>query len=340
MKSPQKMKCEQHSRRFPMLQFGINVMPEAPVTELVQFGKEAERIGLQRCSLMDEGLATRDVYIALALIARETQKVQLGTGITNPFTRHPGVTAAAIATLDELSGGRAFLGIGAGGSLTLDPLKIERVKPLKAVAEMIRSLRALFRGESVTFEGELVRFNHARLWYARPDLPIWIASRGEKMLALGGKLADGVSLDFVHRDLLGDYISIIREGAKQSGNQPRIQYATAIITNDAVLQRLRPYVTFSLVDSPPKAKELIGITPQEVDAIRQTMNREGLAAAGKLLKEEWIRPFVVMGSIEECAAQIRELYQRYRIDYFLLPLLDLESAPQMMADLAKVKALV
>jgi alkanesulfonate monooxygenase SsuD/methylene tetrahydromethanopterin reductase-like flavin-dependent oxidoreductase (luciferase family) len=70
------------------------------------------------------------------------------------------------------------------------------------------------------------------------------------------------------------------------------------------------------------------------------MNREGLAAAGKLLKEEWIRPFVVMGSIEECAAQIRELYERYRIDNFLLPLMDLETAPQMMADLAKVKALL
>lgn len=323
-----------------MLQFGINVMPEAPVAELVEFGKEAERLGLQRCSLMDEGLATRDVFIALGLIARETSTVQLGTGITNPFTRHPGVTAAAIATLDELSGGRAFLGIGAGGSLTLDPLGIERKKPLKAVSEMIQCLRALFRGESVTFEGELVRFNHARLSYARPDIPIWIASRGEKMLALGGRLADGVSLDFVHRDLLGDYIRIIRDGAKETGNQPLIQYATAIITNDAVLQRLRPYVTFSLVDSPPKAKELIGITPQEVETIRATMNREGLAAAGKLLKEEWIRPFVVMGSIEECAAQIRELYERYRMDNFLLPLMDLETAPQMMADLAKVKALL
>jgi alkanesulfonate monooxygenase SsuD/methylene tetrahydromethanopterin reductase-like flavin-dependent oxidoreductase (luciferase family) len=73
-----------------------------------------------------------------------------------------------------------------------------------------------------------------------------------------------------------------------------------------------------------------------VEEIRTAMNNEGLQAAGKLLKEEWIRPFVVMGSHQECADQIRSIHEKCGIDIFNLPLMDLESAAESMADMAKI----
>lgn len=104
---------------------GINIIPEGPIAGLVEVAVEAERLGFGRCWAYDEGLATRDVYVTLAAIAAATSTIEIGPGITNPYTRHPAQTASAVASLDELSGGRAFLGIGAGGSLTLTPLGID-----------------------------------------------------------------------------------------------------------------------------------------------------------------------------------------------------------------------
>jgi len=175
-----------------MIASGISIIPDAPVAQVVALACQAEARGFTRCWMMDEGVETRDVYISLASVAAATRAMQVGTGVTNAYTRHAGVTATSIATLDEVSGGRAFLGIGAGGSLTLGPLALERRKPLTAVAEMVTATRRLLAGERLTFDGEFVQFNDAYLKFARPDIEIWIAGRGQKMLTLAGKVADGV----------------------------------------------------------------------------------------------------------------------------------------------------
>ena len=84
----------------------VSLMPTAPVADVVELAVLAEELGLARCWVYDEGLVTRDVYIALTAIAAQTQRIPLGPGITNPFVRHPGATAAAIATLDEFKWAR------------------------------------------------------------------------------------------------------------------------------------------------------------------------------------------------------------------------------------------
>ena len=91
------------------MKIGINLMPEAPVSDLVVLARIAEELGFARVWVYDEGLAMRDVYVTMTAIAAATSKVHVGTGITNPYTRHPSTTAAAIATLHEMTGGRAFL---------------------------------------------------------------------------------------------------------------------------------------------------------------------------------------------------------------------------------------
>ena len=206
----------------------INVIPEGPIAEIVDLAVHAERLGFDRVWVYDEGLATRDVYVVMAAIAAATDRIEIGPGITNPYTRHPGQTAAAIASLDELSGGRAFLGIGAGGSLTLDPLGIGRSRPLSAVRETIGVARALFEGGPVDHEGRTTTLRSASLSYGRSDTEIWVAGRGPKMLAMGGELADGVMLDFIHKPDLGDAVELVR-----SGGPARICYSTTIVTDAA-----------------------------------------------------------------------------------------------------------
>ncbi len=324
-----------------MIKAGIstNQVPGVSVAAMAELTREAERLGYRRCWVCDQGLDCRDVFVTLAATAGVTQTIQLGTGITHPFTRHPAVTAAAIASVDELSGGRAFLGLGAGGTDTLLPLGLERRKPLTAVREMITLTRALNRGQTVDFAGEVFQLHSARIDYARPGLEIWLAGRGSKMLSLGGELADGVLLDFIHKDLLPEHVQMVRAGARLTGNTPRLCYSTVVITDERALEAVRPVMFWRLADAPPGLRARLGVTPADIEAMRRVVATEGMPAVGRLIKDEWVRPFVIMGTPAECAAELGGLMARLGIDEFMLPLLDIPTAPELMAQVAAVLAL-
>jgi 5,10-methylenetetrahydromethanopterin reductase len=318
-----------------MITSGINIFLELPVQEMTKIACEAEDLGFEKCWVYDEGLITRDPYLTLAAIAASTTTMQLGTGITNPYTRHPGVTAASIATLDEFSGGRAFLGIGAGGSITLAPLGLQMTKPLATVREMIETSRRLFAGETLTYEGKSVVFNSASISYGRPGIEIWFAGRGPKMLALGGELADGVALDFVYKDSLKYWVDLIRQGGERSGNKPKITYSAPIVTTQKSLEDVRPHMTYRLVDSPPEVRAKIGMSDDDVAAVRQAMSG-GLVEAGKLIKDEWLDPFVIKGTPAECADELKKLMEIHQMDEYLLPILNTEEASRVMQETVEV----
>lgn len=315
-----------------MLRASVNLIPEAPVGRMVELGRLAESLGYDRCWVYDEGLATRDVYVTMTAIAAATTTIRLGPGITNPYTRHPATTAAAIASLDEMSGGRAFLGLGAGGSLTLGPLGIERSKPLANVRDTLVACRSLLSGEPVTMTAERFELHGATLCFGRPDLEIWVAGRGPKMLAMGAELADGVMLDFIHKDAMGDQISRVRRQRRT-----RISYSTMIITDDQAMADTKPHMTYRLVDSQPEVRARLGVTDSQVATIREAM-ADGLVAAGEHVRDEWVLPFVIAGNLDQCAAELASVMTRYDIDEFLLPVLDLHHAEQLMNVVADVVA--
>ncbi|MCC6147052.1 MAG: LLM class flavin-dependent oxidoreductase [Anaerolineaceae bacterium] len=313
----------------------LNYTPNMSVGKIVELAQEAERLGFSRCWIADEGIVTRDCYVTLGAIAQKTSSILLGTGITNPLSRHPAVTAGAIASLDDISGGRAFLGIGAGGSVTFNSLALKHEKPLTAVRETLLATRALFHGEVVTFNGEAVKLHEAHLAYARPDIEIWLAGRGKKMLSLGGELADGVLLSFMHRALIPEYIDIIKSAAAAKDKKPKICYASYIIPNDKIFNEMRGQLLFRILDSPPQVKELIGFTPKDEKMIRQAIDANDSKQASSLLKVDWVRPFVIIGSSEECAAQMADLMNTFQVDEYMLSIYNPETAPELMEHTAK-----
>lgn len=312
------------------MKISLNVIPECPIKEIVQIVKHAENLGFQRCWVYDEGLATRDVHIVMTAIALETKQIEIGPGITNPYTRHPAQTAAAIMTLDELSGGRAFLGIGAGGSLTLDPLEIRRVKPLTAVKDAISITRKLLTGERVSHDGIIASVEAAQVDYSRKDIEIWLAGRGPKMLALGGELADGVMLDFIYKPELSEYVQKVRN------NKPaKICYSTAIVTDEQDLEFVRPHMTYRLVDAPQHVKEKIGIKPAEINKIRSAMSG-GLESASRYVEDRWIAPFIIQGSPSECKEELYTICEKNNVDEFLIPMFDMPNPKQYLEQIASI----
>lgn len=298
---------------------GISLMPHGPVADLVGLARIAENLGCCRCWVYDEGLATRDVYVAMTAVALATSTIRVGTGITNPYSRHPGTTASAIATIDELSGQRAFVGIGAGGGMTLGPMGIERRRPVAAVEAMVGALRGLYAGEEVDVESEGFGFRSARLDYGRADTEIFLAGRGPRMTDLGGRLADGFVLSWVHRDLLDDHVAALRVAAKIHGRRFTIVWSTMLVTTDADLWMARESLSFRLPDSPVAVKEMIGMTEDDTRAIRDALRYGGPPAAAHLVREEWVPHFVLMGSPEAVADEMLSTMARCGINEFQLP---------------------
>jgi 5,10-methylenetetrahydromethanopterin reductase len=320
-----------------MTQLTCMLMPKGPVGAVLDLAVEAERAGYARVWIPDEGLSARECYVTLGAIAAATDRVQVGTGITNAYTRHPGTTAAAIATLDELSGGRAVFGVGAGGALTLNPLAIERVAPLRAVRNLIDVSRRLWAGESVETAADTGSFRSARMDYGRADIPIWIAGRGPKMMHLAGELADGFILSYVHKELIGDHVASISASASAAGRpRPRLAYMTQIATTDAQLEAARASLTFRLVDSSPETRERVGIGEDDINALRQALADGGPAGAAHLVRPEWVTQFVIAGSPSECASELKTLISENDLDEFQVSVNDIAAGAETLASIASL----
>src|SRR6516165_1966480 len=171
------------------------LLGDALVLRLVERARLAEENGYDAVWVADERFY-REVYSCLGQLATHTTTVLIGPCVTDPFARHPALTAMAIATLDEISGGRAVLGIGAGISGFAE-LGIDRRKPARAIREAIELVRALLRGETVDFRGDVIAFNHGRLSFPpiRPEIPIYVASNGLLGQRVAAEIADGVIVE-------------------------------------------------------------------------------------------------------------------------------------------------
>ena len=170
----------------PTARFGIVFLPES----LAGFGdlcREAEDSGFDWLGVADSQSVFRELYVALTLAALNTSRVRLGPLVTNPLTRHLVVTASAIASVDELSGGRAVLGLGSGDSaiytIGAPPATVAGLE------DSITTLGRLTSGETVEREGRTWRVHRATR-----RVPIYLAAEGPRTLELAGRVADGVSV--------------------------------------------------------------------------------------------------------------------------------------------------
>jgi 5,10-methylenetetrahydromethanopterin reductase len=170
----------------PSFGFMMGLSPREPIARFGELARSGEALGFDTAWLADSQLYTKNVYVGLALAAARTSRIKLGPGVTNPITRHLTVTANAIAAIDEVSQGRAVLGLGAGDAAVF-PLG-QAPAGITALHSAIHSLRALGQGDEIELDGRRVRVAAGR------QVPIMLAASQPRMLALAGEVADGVIL--------------------------------------------------------------------------------------------------------------------------------------------------
>ena len=190
--------------------FGLLFMPTPPA-QFAAWSREADEAGFERIGIGDSQSLYRDVYVALAITAQNTQRALIGPRVTNPVTRHPTVTASAIASIDELTDGRAFLGIGTGHSALLNIGQKPASRQL--LRDYVQCIKTLFEHGEAEYEGRSVRLS----WPARRP-PIIVAAAGPKALELAGEIGDGVIVGSgMTQPAVDDAFARLTEGARRSG---------------------------------------------------------------------------------------------------------------------------
>jgi len=162
----------------------------------------------------------RDAFLALAAVAQVTERLKLGTGIVNVYSRSPATLAMAAATLDELSKGRAILGVGSSGPGVVERWHgIRYERPLTRVRETVGIVRLALSGATVDFQGSFFHVSGFKLAMGQPKraIPIYVAALGPKMLRLAGEIADGVLLYLCSLPAIHMAIGEIRKGANEVG---------------------------------------------------------------------------------------------------------------------------
>jgi 5,10-methylenetetrahydromethanopterin reductase len=304
------------------VEYGVGLPPSGPVADLVALAEEVERLGYRYLWVNDERLE-RDAFTVLAAMAQRTERIKIGPGVTNPYSRHPALIATATATLDELSGGRAVLGLGAGGT-NHRALGIERRAPVTALRDGVELIRALWAGSTTTVEGDVVRAREARLDFTapRPRIPIYIGGRGPRVLELAGEVADGVIVGNVAtREGWSYALDRVAAGAARAGrdvSEVRLTawlYACVADDEDEALDAIRPMAATSLVTSRPVLGELGIEMPDDfrigMEARGWSLEREVVAEAGATLPAELVRRFGIAGTPEACRSRLGRLLEAF-----------------------------
>ncbi len=283
-----------------------------------RLGADAEADGYDVALLSDSQNLRGDPYGQLALMARATERVRIGTGVTNPVTRHPAVTAAAIAALHVESGGRAILGIGRGDSALAH---IGRgPAPMRTYERYIRAVRTYLDGDAVDQHG----FPSRLVWLDRHDLPrvpIDMSCSGPRSIALAAQLADRVTFAVgAAPERLSWAVQMARTAAQEAGRDPDAirfgAWVNVAIDDDRerAIESLRGGVgTFAhfsgMSDSPtdeqPEILQRVSRTLQsEYDTRR---HGEASAPHASHLDDEFIDWFAIAGSPDHVVERLREL---------------------------------
>jgi 5,10-methylenetetrahydromethanopterin reductase len=301
---------------------GIMIVPKGPIADILAVTQAADAAGFDFCLVADEGFLY-DVYSLMAIILEKTQRLRLAP-ITNPYSRHPAVTAAALATLNVLAPGRAFLTVVPGGSLVLGPMQLPAEKPLGACREMIQIVRALTSGAKHDLQGSQFSLRGAQLQIPVQPVAIWMMGRGPKMIRLSGECANVT----VMTSRVGSNAAraAAQRGAAQGGRPLELAYLGNLAFDPGIMERMRPHYTYVLPDTPRAALDELGLSPEWVAELQRTREAEGVEAAARLIGDDLLRRMMVAGTPDECAADIQRLAEAENYRHFILPVMSLENS--------------
>jgi 5,10-methylenetetrahydromethanopterin reductase len=298
------------------MEFGIGLMGEHPPHRMRTLCPLIEALGFDQIWVSDERFY-RDVFVNMTLAVCLTHKVNVGSMVTDPFVRHPAVTAAAAASVDEVSGGRCIVGMGAGIS-GFREMGIQRVRPARAIKEAVQLIHRLTSGEkAIVFEGQSLQFRGGHLNFPplRP-VQVYVAGRGPKVLEAAGEVADGVVIaSYASQRGIEWGLAHAARGARRADRTlediVKVSWLYTSISPDG--QRARDAVRNGVAVAMWGSREIlpqIGVAlPANVLRIMEdrSYSYEVIADLAQRLPDELLEDFSVAGTAEEVTSKLIQI---------------------------------
>ena len=286
----------------------------------LDYVKYAEQRGFEAVWQAESRLV-RDAIVPMAAYAAVTNKLIVGSGVINNWTRNIGLLAATFLTLDDLAPNRIICGIGAWWDPLAKNVGIDRSKPLTAMRETVEILRKLLHMERVTFHGEFIHVEGIELdiVHGRREprhVPIYIGATGDKMMEMTGEIADGVVLNYcVPPEYNINALNLLETGAKRAGrkmediDRPQLVVCSVDLDHDKAIDTSRELLTQYLAQQPHIAKAS-GVSQEVVSKIQSILGwpatYEQIQKAKHLVPEELILKITASGTPDEARAKVKE----------------------------------
>ena len=286
------------------MKFGIEFVPQIPLDELVRLVKIAEDVGFEYAWITDH-YNNKNVYETLALIAANTETIKMGPGVTNPYVRSPAISASAIATIDEISNGRATFGIGPGDKATFDALGIAWEKPVSTIKAAIADINTLLAGEKTEAGAALGGAKKVQ-----DAIPIYMGAQGPKMLETAGEIADGVLINASNPKDYEAAMPMIKKGIGDQAKDFDVAAYTATSIgpdSEAAKNAAKIVVAFIAAGSPPPVIERHGLPEGFNTQMGEFLAQGNFGGAIGAVTEEALDAFSVCGTPDEFIPKIEAL---------------------------------
>ncbi|NOZ49478.1 MAG: LLM class flavin-dependent oxidoreductase [Chloroflexi bacterium] len=318
-----------------------------PIRQGMELAQYAESRGFEAVWQAESRLV-RDAIVPMAAFAAVTEKIKIGSGVINNWTRNIGLLAATYLTLDDLAPNRVICGIGAWWDPLARNVGIERRKPLTAMRETVTVMKKLLKLERVTFHGQFIHVDGIELDVVHGrrearNVPIYIGATGAKMMEMTGEIADGVVLNYcVPPEYNKSAMARLEAGARKAGrsldeiDRPQLIVCSVDYDRHKALDGARGLLTQYLAQQPHIAKAS-GVSAEVVHEIQSILGwpatKEQIQKAMPLVPDDLVQHITASGSPEEVKAKVQEYIDNGATCPILYPLGD----PKLMIDIFAIQ---
>jgi 5,10-methylenetetrahydromethanopterin reductase len=315
---------------------GLYLQDKHPLRDAIEYTRYAEERGFEAVWQAESRLV-REATVPMAAYAASTDRIGIGSGVVNCWTRNVGLLAATFVTLDDLAPGRIKLGIGAWWDPLAQKVGIERHHPLTVMREVVEATRRLMSMENVTCDGEYVHLDGVEIDVVHGDrsprdVPIYVGATGMKMMELAGEIGDGVLLNYLvgprYNETAMEHLAV---GAARAGrpvediDRPQLVVCSLDDDRAVALDRARELVTQYLGQQPHIGKAS-GVDEDLLERVREVLTwpagPEEIHAAMELVPDEVVQTVAAAGTADECRAKVREFLDAGSTCPILYPLGD------------------
>lgn len=282
--------------------FGIQLHAVWPMSAYSELAQLVESYSCFYELTVHDVIWNRPVWPILTLIASATRRLKIGPDVTHPFVRHPAITANNIAAIDELTGGRAVLGIGKGSFF--EYLGIASQNATHAVREMVLLVRRFLGKDGAPFYGKVFSADERAVlrWDPpRREIPIFIGAFGPKMLGVAGEVADEVRPPGMgNLAVLQAVQQAVRQGERAAGRPPGsvrlgAEVWTCLSEDKALAWKMASRLVAQFTPYLGNLPQLAGLDPEEVERVRSLARQGRLDEASSSISEATVDAFCIWG---------------------------------------------